>query len=151
MKQVILVQLRQMYAAAVPKLPTGEIKVKESWDVVRELQVKEGVVDLDDTYTSTYTIKKLKKKDGYACVEVEEKTEIETRGYMMFGPDPYRTIGSGTRKGKFLFDTERGILLEYEGDAKLDLKYGSVGAPEESMQASSSRVKFSRKLKNIEN
>ena len=148
MKQVILVQLRQLYAAAFPKLPAGA--VDESWEVTRNLKVAEGAIELDDTYTSTYKVKKRKKKDGFLCIEVEEETKIDTKGYMTFGSKPFRTIGTGTRKGKFLFDTDRGLILEYKGEAKFKLKFGPIGQPEAEMQESNARVKFERKLKDIQ-
>ena len=153
-KQIILVQLRQLYAAAFPQLPAGE--AGDGWDATRHLKVTDGDFELDDTFTSTFKVKKKKKKDGFLCLEVEEKTQIEMKGYMAFGQGKenrlltYRTVGTGSRQGKFLFDTDRGLILEYKGKAKFKLKFGPVGQPEAAMQESNARVKFERKLKDIQ-
>lgn len=152
---LVLLQFQDYYNAGFPALPTGEIQKKGGWEATKEVVVSAPPIDLKNVYTSTFKVKKTKKEDGFQCLEVEEKTKIDLKGYMTFGQGKesklltFRTIGSGEREGKFLLDIDRGIILKYESDTDYELKFGMVGGPEGQMAESDASVKIERELDDI--
>jgi hypothetical protein len=100
--------------------------------------------------SSAYTIKAARKKDGYGCFEVEEKSQITSRAFYSFGDLSVITDGTGTVAGKWVFDYDRGLIHYYEARAKMDTQSIPVGGTNANPIASTLTATTKRELKAIE-
>jgi len=128
--QATITNLEVGYASLFPELPDRPVGVGDSWSSEREYRVTYDVlggIEGSVLLSSTHRVKKAKRKDGSRCFEIEDVTQIASRGYLNFGEISVVSEGSGTIKGKWLFDYETGLVRKHETKAKISAQSIPVG------------------------
>ncbi|OGG52266.1 MAG: hypothetical protein A3F84_09120 [Candidatus Handelsmanbacteria bacterium RIFCSPLOWO2_12_FULL_64_10] len=150
--QIVVTNLELLYASYYPELPKGPVRVGDSWTARREIKLNYEMMRAEGSalISSVYKIKAAKKKDGFGCFEIEEKSQITIRQHINFGEISVITDGTGTATDKWLFDYERGITQSYEEETKIDVQSIRVGIPGAKPVESLIKASSKRELKKIE-
>lgn len=157
-RQDLITDLRQVWMPGLALvLPEGPVEVGDTWVGQQEIEVpfyrmSGGNKPSLMWFTSTYKIKKFKKKKGHRVVEIDEERKIRYRGWIHVELASLIVDGEGSGDCKWVIDVDRGIVLVHEmkmGIGRPQVRQAREKHPIEDIEAQV-EVVFSRKLEKLE-
>ena len=156
-RQDMITDLYQFWVPEIaPVLPEGPVGKGDTWQGEQVFERRFFSMDVGGTcvtqFTSTYKVKKIKKKKGWTTVEIEEDRKVRYRGWFHIEALSLLIDGEGSGNADWEIDVDRGLMLSHK------MKIG-IGEPQVTMAGQANPIEgihaeielvFSRKLDKVE-
>lgn len=136
-------------ATRFPELPLDAVGVGDTWSSNRTRSV--AIPEMEDSNSislaSSFRVKKVKKRKGFSCFEIEGELVVDSVIFIVAGDVPFLETGSGKGKVKLLFDYERGLVQKYEVETDSKSQIDDLTKVGESLQEARTRRSYKWELK----
>lgn len=150
--EIMMSNLKLSFSDFYPRLPNNPVKVGDSWTAEDEINLDYPSLEIQGKglESRVFKVKNEKKKDGFGCFSIDEKTQLTLKAVFNFIKFMVVVEGTGTKKGEFLFDYERGLAQKYEASYKMDAQAMILGEPDVKPIKSKFEYWYKRELKKIQ-
>ena len=156
-RQDMITDLYQCWVPGMaPVLPGGPVGKGDTWQGEQTFERRFASMDVGGKcvmqFTSTYKVKKIKKKKGRTIVEIDEDRKVRYRGWFHIEALSLMIDGEGSGNADWEIDVDRGLMLSHK------MKIG-IGEPQVTMSGQMDPIEgihaeielvFSRKLDKVE-
>jgi hypothetical protein len=157
-RQDMITDLRQIWMPGLaPVLPDLAVTVGYTWEGEQRIEepfysFSAGVEPSLMQFTSTYKVKKIRKKKGHRVVEIEEERKIRYRGWLHFEVVSLMIDGTGKGYGNWEIDTDLQLVLSHNMETSVERPQVRLAGDPKPIVDIKAKVEliFSRKLDKLE-